>query len=117
MPDKKLTDKEIVKCLELLLDKIRAYECENIFINEASILDILNLINRLQAENERLKIVENGFIELQKLYRTAKTEAYKEFAERLKKQQYLSIVNMVVSTKDIDNLLKELVGEDNEMQN
>ena len=42
-----------------------------------------------------------------------KAEAYKEFAERLKKLQYLSIVNTVVSVNDIDNLLKELVGENN----
>ena len=69
----------------------------------------------LQTEIERLKIVENGFIELQKLYRTAKAEAYKEFAERLKEKLFEPVetwlTSDVVREGDIDNLLKEMVGE------
>ena len=129
MPDKKLTDSEIVNLLELLLDKIRAYECKNIFINEASILDILDLINRLQAENERLKraikssketkqrlraeiYVKKKLLDIaEERFKKIKTEAYKEFAERLKeKNRSVSILRQ----GDIDNLLKEMVGEDNE---
>ena len=99
-----------------------------------------DLINRLQVENERLKKeIDNfdegkGFIftidgaegyfpvefvkEAIKTYlniKTAKAEAYKEFAERLKEKgffQRLSIIK-VVSIEDIDNLLKELVGDNN----
>ncbi|MBR4973842.1 MAG: hypothetical protein IKY45_05210 [Clostridia bacterium] len=129
MPDKKLTDSEIVNLLELLLDKIRAYECKNIFINEASILDILDLINRLQAENERLKraikssketkqrlraeiYVKKKLLDIaEERFKKIKTEAYKEFAERLKEtNRSVSILRQ----GDIDNLLKEMVGEDNE---
>ena len=42
------------------------------------------------------------------IIKTAKAEAYKEFAERLKKETY------ILNHCGIDNLLKELVGEDNE---
>ena len=85
--------------------------------------DFADLINRLQAENERLKkgwkadVIETANI---------KAEAYKEFAERLK--DYLrqqpkwccrreKYQNVGFSYDEvffgIDNLLKELVGEDN----
>ena len=104
MTDKKLTDKEIVKGLEYLKkcnnNEIDCDTCSlSVFfalcpekIGELA-LDLINrlqarvkkcekvehfadkTIATLQAENERLKIVENGFIELQKLYRTAKVEA------------------------------------------
>ena len=39
-----------------------------------------------------------------------KAEAYKEFAERLKKLKEMPLI----TNNDIDNLLKELVGADNE---
>ena len=47
--------------------------------------------------------------------KTAKAEAYKEFAERLKKWQQYSddFTCYAVAVPEIDNLLKELVGEDN----
>ena len=96
--------------------------------------DLLDLINRLQADNERLtaeNILLNTdtteiksasfYFELEKQRERAekfaekrkaeiKAEAYKEFAFRLKKEYSL---NQLVSTEDIDDLLKELVGEDN----
>ena len=95
------------------------------------IIDLKNEIKDLQAENEELKTAAKGIAEVLHIvaqddvtYRfllndavereRVKQEAYKEFADRLKKLQYLSIVDMVVSTKEIDNLLKEMVGEDNE---
>ena len=47
-----------------------------------------------------------------------KSEAYKEFAEKLKEKSFKTIRNYgltkdVVEVCDIDNLLKEMVGEDN----
>ena len=46
-----------------------------------------------------------------------KAEAYKEFAERLKEQAKTNEWNGTICGVDIDNLLKELVGEDNESTN
>ena len=52
---------------------------------------------------------------LEQQLKTTKAEAYKEFAERLKKQSILcaGCVPWYDIQETIDNLLKELVGEDN----
>ena len=132
MPDKKLTDSEIVKALRSWLEEIRksrqAY-AENVgeehypsMRYEYLLSDIIHAINRLQAENEKLNaelknlttviknltsenrnltsylvsanaenerlsqfggiLLHNGS-ELFKELKTAKAEAYKEFAEKL----------------------------------
>jgi hypothetical protein len=97
---------------------------------------VLDLINRQQAENERLKAenekaktyLANCFDKYEKtkiakdslentLY-TARAEAIKEFTERLKKEKYSvcaghGMSECVVSVYDINNLVKEMVGEDN----
>ncbi len=67
-----------------------------------AINDMLDFIDRQKAEIERL---------LQKLQQ-AKSEAIKEFAEKLKKRFYLSAGRCVVDVYHIDNLLKEMVGEE-----
>ena len=68
-------------------------------------------LDNLQAENERLK---KGWRADVILTANAKAEAYKEFAERLKKtfpkDDFLRSTKRIA--EDIDNLLKELVGED-----
>lgn len=135
MPDKKLTDAEIVKALE---DIVKACFKRGIFYDV--IKAALSLINRLQEENERLKAkCENTQIgynfakdeiknlkkdkyKLQKAlnqsedYRViAKAEAYKECIEKVNnKIRFLenrgfSIHYVVKGT--LNNLLKELVGE------
>ena len=95
-------------------------------------------INRLQAENERLKPFEdkiakfNSHIRVEDMLVFAssleewlefcenlKSETYKEFVDRLKEQMYQSSDwshgehPFVVEESDIDNTLYELVGEDN----
>ena len=77
-------------------------------------------VNRLQADNERLSqfcgiLLRNGS-ELFKEIQTAKSEAYKEFAERLKeKAEFITskwgTQRTFVAKYHIDNLLKELVGD------
>ena len=75
--------------------------------------DAIDLINRLQTENERLSqfgvtLLRNGsklFEEIQ----TAKAEAIKEFAERLKSR--LLTVSYMNFDDVIDNLVKEMVGD------
>ena len=79
--------------------------------------DIQERQEESQAEIERLKgsTIVNNIMESQRIKREAKSEAYKEFAERLKEKAQIAdcfdSYNMVVGTHFIDNLLKEMVGE------
>lgn len=128
MPDK-LTDSEIVKALECA-------SCIDVVRN-----DVLDLINRLQAENERLRIENGLLITEQEFHKKGisvtslklKAEAYKEFAERLKEnacedyeiyekcaknmlsfdyqQGYADYNDRLIWY--IDNLLKEMDGDTN----
>ena len=75
-------------------------------------------LDKALKENEELKSAINGFREYED---KIKAEAYKEFAERLK-TEYAKGMNWFkkkesyyVDVSDIDNLLKELVGEEYEM--
>ena len=43
--------------------------------------------------------------------KTAKAEAYKEFAEKLKQHKRVLLWNSAVLVEDIDNVLKEMAGE------
>ena len=128
-----MTDNEIITALECCTDE--SYEncnecpystdtlsCERLKLLE----DSLDLINSLKAEIERLKkevsVARDAYISIQDRYEHTKTEAYKEFAKRLKnkiktecnpygKPTYdydtsISIMNYM------DNLLKEMVGEE-----
>ena len=102
--------------------------CSQITANAA-----LSLINQQQAEIERLNSVNDEkfrqwdmlaektkqhYADLYEEARdTLKVEAYKEFAERLKEKSFKTIRNYgltkdVVEVCDIDNLSKEMVGEE-----
>ena len=179
MKNNKLTDKEIVKALECCIKSSHFGEC---FDNKCPLVSekgcevgketlypyALDLINRLQAEvnrldnesdalladidfrdkeinelqeeNEMLKkdnehcledyIIKSNAIH-KKALETAKTEAYKECIEKAKELSIKKVISYVadfsiqeretgwfeISEEKLDNLLKELVGEDNEMQN
>lgn len=85
---------------------------------------VLGLINRQKSEIERLKgsVVVNNIMESRRIRREAKAEAYKEFAERLKERIRLdddcdyNCRDCCYECNDyviaIDNLLKEMVGEE-----
>ena len=129
MTDKKITDEEIKSSLEVIATtrncnecKIRnckwgTCNCSQITANAA-----LDLINRQQAEIERLEKIrkaDNNLItSLNKCYETAKAEAYKEFAEKLKEKCYedfqetYEMLSPYVTDDYIDNLLKEIDGEE-----
>lgn len=147
MTDKKFTDEEIIKALECckdccckqcdeepdfqeaidLINRQKA-EIEQLKRNYDALKYQENLSNRhcrnicepkYKAEIERLK--ENLNIELEKYAteydNTIKAEAYKEFADMVKKniKEVWNYDNgtcscVLVLTKDIDNLLKEMVG-------
>lgn len=103
MPDKKLTDLEIVKALE---DIIKHLDFTQIKSGENVLANALDLINRLQEENEKLtdkiesislcydeeigqakkEIERLNYENLQMIasIKHLKAEAYKEFAERCK---------------------------------
>ena len=125
--NKKLTDEEIIKALEYCLaDRIECdkcalqRECESNPFYSAIAKYALDLIKRQKAEIERLKkevsVARDAYISIQDRYEHTKTEAYKEFAERLNEKAQIAdcfdSYNMVVGTHFIDNLLKEMVGEE-----
>lgn len=90
-------------CLhELLNDSIKMAKrlCEDVANLEEGYNDGIVCISRYKAENERL---------LQKLQQ-AKSEAIKEFAERLKEklQWDVEFDNKLVFESDIDSLVKEM---------
>ncbi len=143
MSDKKLTDSEIVKALECCIGDTDGKDCFGCPLYEIDDcqahlnLAALDLINRLQAENERLKEekskLENKIDEIYPLVmqlpnamQQAKAESYKECIDKVKNiicentypdfDKNGKAVNIWKSRayKDIDNLLKELVGENNE---
>lgn len=122
MTDKKFTDEEIIEALEC---HINADDCESCGICgwcEEIILTklVLDLINRQKAEIERLQkeanLVSILFQDLQERINDIKAEAYKEFAERLKRSTVTVVLGnkiyAVATSKDVDNILKELVGEE-----
>ena len=115
-------DKYLLTILENALDLINRYEeivkkCETVehFADKT--------IATLQAENERLKD-DNKFLQDRRFKELSevKAEAIKEFADKVKshsrKMQSSDFSgefwDKAVLVADIDNLLKELVGEDNE---
>lgn len=125
-----MTDKKNIKALE---DYIKENEFEYFHSNMMNeyplIRKSLDIINRQKAEIERLnkKVEEladvlSGTIRIR--YAEAKAEAYKEFAEKIKKSikenvdeawhrdDGNGIYDAEYVLDDIDNLLKEMVGEE-----
>lgn len=118
-----MTDNEIKKALENCLDYSPScatckYDADTLTSSEcmgALMKDCLDLINRQKAEIERLNIecqsMRNAANSYKMHYETAKSEAIKEFAEKLKNcfaisGDYLDIINI------IDNLVKEMTEEE-----
>lgn len=135
MTNKRYTDEEIIKALDICTQQNSSIPCcdcpcWNDDEQECEVIDdtvILDLINRQKSEIERLKAkVETrtqeklalGRIYTQKL-KTVKYEtyyeAYKEFAERIREccdlNNDLSTDAWLSVTADIDCVLKEMSGE------
>ena len=131
-----MTDNDIKKAFEECYVNNNATYCGgcpyNISMCDDRLLarDIFDYINRLEAENERLKIAEKGTTEMLKFFvsddetyrfllkdaierEKVKQEAYKEFADRLKyRYSVFHTYSGGFVKMEIDNLLKEMVGED-----
>lgn len=129
MTDKKFTDDEIIQRLERCVNRgNRNYDTDI----------VLDLINRQKAEIERLKECPKCVYEYDgevteycvqspcsnfNTVEQIKAEAYKEFAERIKMSIKANVVETLCNDvkgvynaeyviDDIDNLLKEMVGEE-----
>lgn len=144
MTDKKYTNEDIISSLKIIATtrncnecKIRncrwgTCNCEQITANAA-----LDLFNRQQTEIDRLekeskdkerayndefclrKEWQTKYRELLKEKQTTKSEAYKEFAEELKRRLSTCVTDtqqMMIELR-IDNLLKENVGDSNDTAN
>lgn len=122
MTDKKITDEEIIRnyewCIGCTSDRCRECTMDEEGFCEEELQDlVLDLINRQKTEIEKLKgsTIVSNIMESQRIKREAKAEAYKEFAERLNEEAQIAdcfdSYNMVVGTHFIDNVLKELVGD------
>ena len=129
MPDK-LTDEQIKRALECCakgnMDDA-CPECPLVDYDgcmEHLVVYLAELINRLQAENERLESLNNRLgddvdlkikyiYELEERLKTVKAEAYKEFAERIKLEFYYEFDELIPSimADKIDNIVNELIGE------
>ena len=76
---------------------------------------LLDLLNRQQADNERLKkLLEEADVNYNKCAKRFYKEGVKEFAERLKekaKPHYFDNYAFAVPVAFIDNLVKEMVGD------
>ena len=122
----KLNDNEIIKALECC-KRAAVRQCEGCPYKERSSCafelrrDALDLINRQQAEIERLKLEVEAVDELinplpfksnfDRAIETAKSEAIKEFAERLKgmhRHNTTSVTSLVTVFDNINNLVKEM---------
>ena len=142
MTDKKFTDEEIVRnyewCIGCTSDRCRECTMDEQGFCEEELQDlVLDLINRQKSEIERLKTENKIYIdanqvigyqrdqrdkeidELQKQIdgldvreNKIKSEAYKEFAERLKKETLSDRGYDILQQGTIDNILKEMVGEE-----
>ena len=108
-----MTDNEIIKALEDLF-KLMLHDGD---LQRTSIISkALDLIKRQKVEIERLNIelqaMRNAANSYKKNYETAKSEAIKEFAERLKHfiipQKADGYTREIVLKRDIDNLVKEM---------
>lgn len=131
MTDKKFTDEEIIRnyewCIGCTSDRCRECTMDEEGFCEEELQDlVLDLINHQKAEIEKLKgsTIVSNIMESQRIKREAKAEAYKEFAEKIKKSikenvdeawhrdDGNGIYDAEYVLDDIDNLLKEMVGEE-----
>ena len=119
-----MTDNEIIKAMQCVIGKeMPCSECiyqKSLPFPSCRMMcakNALDLINRQKASNERLeKELMRCNLEKEMLHQTVeeiKSEAIKEFAEKLKNcftisGDYLDIINI------IDNLVKEMTEETNQ---
>lgn len=112
-----MNDEEIKKALECCLET--RHDCSDCLLEKevycTSLLhkSILDLINRQQAEIERLKyLLEREERATESFSKQCYKDGIKEFAERLKAKVDL-VWDSSVDVEDIDRLVAEMVGGEN----
>ena len=123
--DRMLTDNEIVKALECRVKGkcpecpyFHSYPCDKCKKLDK---DTLDLINRLQAENERLKEEVKEHIKksvAKRKYDKAliKAEAYKEFAEKLQKKLDPTLIAITMIGSVLVEVSKSHISSDNAIE-
>ena len=117
-----MTDSDIVKAFESLFKKLLNVKYElKITRKELLALNRVDtLIKRQQAEIERLKgyneNLQTANVALSNEILDIKTEAIKEFAERLKEKSLVltggvTLYGKIVTVSKIDNLVKEMTED------
>ena len=118
--DKKLTDNEIIKALECCGNIVDStckgcvyHETYNASCVVRLMRDALDLINRQKAEIESLKHRKTELQIRNQELQHEKSEAIKEFAERLKtyKMQPFNYDRYLVPLVAIDEAVKEMTGQ------
>ena len=129
-----MTDNEIKKALEICSNDGGCCDCP--YVSNIACIGIisknaLDLINRQQAEIERLNDCVNSEDEIRAIMKSqmapmvkeivneqidvamkvARAEAIKDFAERLKKDFGHGVLGMDSVSAIIDNLVQEMVGD------
>lgn len=111
-----MTYDEIIKALKGSILNAKRLNYKAWSIDVYKLENALDLINRLKAENEMLKVdLAKCSISLDNLHKAAdeiRTEAIKDFAWRLKylviPQKAYGYTREIVLKRDIDNLVKEM---------
>ena len=125
-----MTDNEIIKGMECVIgNEVKCSECTYQKVlpfpscRRMCAKNALDLINRQKAEIEKLKqknefflktITENAQRALEvtvEEIETAKSEAIKEFGERLKEKFGIADCIVTVNNNDIDDLVEEMMEE------
>lgn len=127
-----MTDADIIKVLEICLNKsggcisakcplVNDLHCKELLISRC-----FEIINRQQAEIERLKSIEpteEVRVKCEEVISKIRAEAVREFAEKLKREKFCRLTEydeggwaaerLAVKVDDIDNLVKEFAKDIN----
>ena len=111
-----MTENEIIKALECCGKPVNEECCSECPYHLGGqenchklIEDVIDLINRKQAEIERLQKVNDSFTDIGKLYSEIKVEAIKEFAKRLKSSIYINTDLFVYQCEEVESVIDDIV--------
>ena len=131
-----MTDNDIIKALECCTSQDGSHPCtdcpcwddDKSDCNGLDWKDVASLVNRQKAEIDRLTLEYAGFkadvkhfADIGKMYSEVRSDAIREFAERLQRKSYITKPYAFLAPKDtkfemvdvcdIDNLVKEMTED------
>lgn len=110
-PINSTTNKNLKVCNCYRLHQLNGTETQYYSSRQDEIDHLRDQVDQQKAEIEELQKKNDWFSDLGKMYGEIKIEAYKKFAKRLIEIGKQDGAYDYVSLRDIDNLLKEMVGE------